>query len=185
MAQSECVAWSKKYNLERFGIQLWAFHWSAFSGWTYNTSFPLDKYDRVEYRSWMFPPPGATIFWWTEYNPIYWHTAIAHDGCTESKLCTVSQNTTGKSGDVIGDEIRLKDYDYRGVLWWYAHKDTPKEEKHQEWPKEYESDIKNVWKQNVAKNPHFKKHFTDYNDKKTCTIADCKCLIDIAINQSR
>jgi hypothetical protein len=180
---AECVWNCKLYNKEVFWQLLKPFHWSAFSGWVHGDSFPAE-YTRVLYKTGMIPPVWASVFFDTTFW-LYGHVAIADEGCTEHELCTLSQNSSGKAGDPPWDEIIRKKYGYKWVLWWYVHKDTPTEEKPQEEPKEYESDIKNVWKQNVEKNPYFKKHFTDYNDKKTCTIADCKCLLDIAINQSR
>jgi hypothetical protein len=165
----ECVWWAKKYNLERYWVQLSSFGWSAYNGWVRNTAFPPDKYERVEYHPWLYPPCWATVFWSIQYNPTYWHVAIVDEWSNEETLCTISQNSAGKVGDGAGDEIMRKKYSYFGVLWWYVPT-MPESEK---------SDIEKAWDAEVFSK--WKHKFDDYTSTKPITEWDSRKIVEIAL----
>ncbi len=136
MKYAECVWLTKLWNKQVYWIILKPFHNSAYNCWKYNDSFPLDKYDRVEYKEWMIAPAWASLFWGTSYNPVNGHTAIAMLWCTSTTLKKLEQNATWRVWDVAGDEIKITSWSYRGLLGWYILKTKPMNHLLQFWEKD-------------------------------------------------
>ena len=113
MSTVECVGLSKLYCQER-GYPIKAFGWSAINGW--NTGCPFDwKWKRVEYKSGMYPPQGAILFW-SERRCKYGHTWISNSLCNPFLLRCTDQNWTWKR-----DNIKARWYTYKNILWWYIY----------------------------------------------------------------
>lgn len=118
MADAQCVALAKLFSKEVLGIQLWTFGGSALSGWNNKSNtFDPNKWTKIVNTPEWVPQEWDLIFWWTKFGK-YWHVAVFDSGNVNTMIC-LSQNSTGKAGNVKWDEIIAKSYSYKGVLGWY------------------------------------------------------------------
>lgn len=113
METIECVGLSKLYCKERW-LPISAFWWSAWNGW--KTWCPFNsKWKRVEYKSWLYPPQGAILFW-SEKRCKNGHTGVANKFCNANVLRYTDSNGTGHR-----DVITARFWEYKNLVWWYEY----------------------------------------------------------------
>jgi hypothetical protein len=110
----ECVALAKQYSKDVLWFPLWAFGWSALSGWeNKKNTFPPYYWEKIVNTASFVPLVGDICFFNQTTSNDFWHVAICDYWCTKTKLFVVEQNWWKWSGTWIGtDAVRVKEYDY-------------------------------------------------------------------------
>lgn len=114
MSTLECVGLSKLYCIERWFPIKW-FWWSAIKWWKTGSPFD-DKWERVVYKPWLYPPQWAILFW-SEKRCKYGHTGVSNKFCNPDLLRYIDQNGTGNR-----DKITPRFTDYKHLLGWFKLK---------------------------------------------------------------
>jgi len=107
----ECVGLPKLY-CRKLWFPIGAFGWSAINGWETGCPFD-DKWKRVEYKPWLYPPQWAILFW-SEKRCKYGHTWVSNKFCNANVLRYIDSNGTGHR-----DVITARFTDYKNFLGWF------------------------------------------------------------------
>jgi hypothetical protein len=122
---AQCVDFARQYCADA-GYTIGTFSGSAYNGW--KTGSPFNKqWNRIEYKTWLYPNPWDVVFFApTKTNP-YGHVAIWDRGCNAFDLCIVEQNAgSGNWDGKWGNAIKRSLVKYNWTRWncvgWYSIK---------------------------------------------------------------
>ncbi len=122
---NQCVDLVKHYTYYVHKISLWYFWWSALQ-WFYNSynTFPNYDFNRIVNNtsdpSQVPNKEDIIFFWWTPFTSDG-HVWIVIEAIPwKNKITILEQNWENNSWTWSWDDaVRIKDYTYKNVLWWY------------------------------------------------------------------
>lgn len=121
----QCVDLIRHYYHQVYAYALWVFGGSAYA-WRLNeaNTFPKKDFRKIENKygdTTNYPTIGDVIFFAPNpANGNYGHVAIV-DSADWYNLIVLEQNGARNSGTGTGaDAVRLQQYGYLHVLWWYT-----------------------------------------------------------------
>lgn len=123
---SQCVDFARQYCFDSWNPIGW-FNGSAYQWWVTWSPFDKKKWNRIEYKNWLYPNPWDVVFFApTKTNP-YGHVAIWDAWSDVAKLCIVEQNAGSWNWDGRwANAIKKSTVTYNGKRWqcvgWYAIK---------------------------------------------------------------
>lgn len=109
----------KHYTKEVFKYTLWTFGWSA-KIWFANTSntFPAKDFIKIEPKDLQ---KWDIVFWdWWKYSK-YGHTWIVLENRWNTLLC-LDQNNWTWTWKWKENAVRIFEYDFTNIVWWYRYK---------------------------------------------------------------
>lgn len=116
----QCVAWAKIYSKEVYGITLWSFWGTAYTGrLNKSNTFDMNLFKKVDYDGKNKPPVWSIVFFKPDAsNSNAWHVGIC-DLRIKKGIAILEQNGWWKWNNAVGDEFNIRVRWLKNCLWRY------------------------------------------------------------------
>jgi len=120
---TQCVAGSKIYAKEVYGVSLASFSGSAYNGWLTGSPFVNRPFKRIYNSRTFIPEVWDIAFFWPTKNNRYWHTGIVDTGSDMYTCYLLNQNAGNWDWKWQDDTFRVTKFNYINpkFLWVFRY----------------------------------------------------------------